>query len=51
MAKEHAAFLYEGKQITSDKAITMLKENPDLDVSTEHFKNSNPLVTLLKKSE
>jgi len=51
MAKEHAAFLYEGKRITSDKAIAMLKENPDLDVSTEHFKNSNPIVTLLKKSE
>jgi bla regulator protein BlaR1 len=49
MAKEHAAFLYEGKRITSDKAIAMLKENPDLNVSTEHFKNSNPIVTLSKK--
>ncbi|EDM45129.1 hypothetical protein SCB49_03374 [unidentified eubacterium SCB49] len=49
MAKENAAFSYNNKPISSDKAIALLKENSDLNISTEHFENSNPIVTISKE--
>jgi len=49
MAYENAAFFYEGKRISSDKAIDIFKKNKHLNVETETFKNSNPIVKITKE--
>jgi bla regulator protein BlaR1 len=49
MAYENAAFFYEGKRITSDKAIDIFKKNKSLNIETETFKNSNPIVKITKE--
>ena len=49
MAKNNAAFLYENERISSDKAIALLKENDQLNIETEYFKNSNPIVKITTK--
>jgi bla regulator protein BlaR1 len=49
MAYENAAFFYEGKRISSDKAIDIFKKNKNLNVETETFKNSNPIVKITKE--
>ncbi|OAB79905.1 M56 family metallopeptidase [Cochleicola gelatinilyticus] len=49
MAKENAAFLYQNKRISSDKAIELIKENRNLNISTQTFNNSNPIVNISKK--
>jgi len=49
MAKNNAAFLYENKRISSNKAIALLKENDQLNIETEYFKNSNPIVKITKE--
>lgn len=48
MAKNNAAFFYENERISSDKAIALLKENDQLNIETEYFKNSNPIVKITK---
>jgi bla regulator protein BlaR1 len=48
MAYENAAFFYEGKRVSSDKAIDIFKKNKNLTVETEKFKNSNPIVKITK---
>jgi bla regulator protein BlaR1 len=48
MANENAAFFYEGKRISSDKAIAIFKKNKNLTIETEKFKNSNPIVKITK---
>jgi hypothetical protein len=48
MAYENAAFFYEGKRISSDKAIDIFKKNKNLNIETEKFKNSNPIVKITK---
>ena len=40
MAKKDATFYYEGKKITSDKAIALLKENKNLNIETNKVKDS-----------
>ncbi len=49
MAYENAAFFYEGKRISSDKAIDIFKKNKNLNIETEKFKNSNPIVKITKE--
>jgi len=49
MAKNNAAFFYENERISSDKAIALLKENDQLNIETEYFKNSNPIVKITKE--
>ncbi|MCF7559954.1 M56 family metallopeptidase [Sabulilitoribacter multivorans] len=44
MAKKGANFYYEGKPISSDKAIKLMKENKNLNIST----NSNDGVSIVK---
>ncbi|MFK5981919.1 MAG: M56 family metallopeptidase [Flavobacteriaceae bacterium] len=48
MAKSNAAFFYENKRISSDKAISLIKENSKLNIATNTFKNSNPIVKITK---
>ncbi|MFT6021540.1 MAG: bla regulator protein BlaR1, partial [Ulvibacter sp.] len=48
MAYENAAFFYQGKRVSSDKAIDIFKKNKNLTVETEKFKNSNPIVKITK---
>ena len=45
-AKKGANFYYEGKQITSDKAIKLLKENNRINISSKDSNESNPTVHL-----
>jgi bla regulator protein BlaR1 len=49
MAYENAAFFYENKRITSDEAIAIFKKNRNLNIETEKFKNSNPIVKITKE--
>jgi bla regulator protein BlaR1 len=49
MAYENAAFFYENKRITSDEAIAIFKKNRTLNIETEKFKNSNPIVKITKE--
>lgn len=49
MAGENAAFLYEDKRISSDEAIALLKANRDLNIETQFFDKSNPIVKISKK--
>ena len=48
MAKNNAAFFYENERISSDKAISLIKENSKLNIKTTTFKNSNPIVKITK---
>lgn len=48
MAKNNAAFFYENERISSDKAISLIKENSQLNIETTTFKNSNPIVKITK---
>ncbi len=48
MAKNNAAFFYENERISSDKAISLIKENSQLNIETTNFKNSNPIVKITK---
>ncbi|MDB9961423.1 hypothetical protein OAD62_04930 [Oceanihabitans sp.] len=47
MAKKGAVFYYEGKKVTSDKAISLLKENESLNISS----SSNDGVSTVKLSK
>jgi|GEM_PF-324533 len=49
MAKKDATFLYEGKKITSDKAITILKKNKKINIRTKHEGRKTPIVELSTK--
>ena len=44
LAKKNAKFFYEKKEITSDKAISLLKQNPDLNLLAKGTKKAQPLV-------
>ena len=44
MAKKGATFYYEGKSISSDEAITLLKRNDELNISTKHIDSKEPKV-------
>lgn len=46
LTKEHAAFTYEDEPISHDKAIALIKNNPDLYILVRRFEKSNPIVDL-----
>ncbi|WCO01331.1 M56 family metallopeptidase [Psychroserpens ponticola] len=46
MAKKDATFFYEGKNISSDKAIELIKNNDDLNIFTKDITTNNPRVFL-----
>ncbi len=49
MAKKGAAFYYEGKSISSDEAISLLKKNDKLNISTKDSKSKQPNVYITAK--
>ncbi|WP_104735446.1 M56 family metallopeptidase [Hanstruepera ponticola] len=49
MAKKGATFYYEGKQISSDKAIEILKTDKSMNISTKNSNSKNPKVYLSKE--
>lgn len=46
MAKKDATFLYEGKEISSDKAINLMKNNKDLNIDSRNAKGKKPVVKI-----
>ena len=48
MAKKGATFYYEGKKITSDKAIELLKKHKDLNIESTGKDTKNPVVKITK---
>jgi len=49
MAKKDAIFYFEGKEITSDKAIELLKINKDLNMDARATKSKRPVIKLSKE--
>ncbi len=49
MAKKGAAFYYEGKEITSDKAIELLKNNDALNIDSRVSNTKRPIVKISKE--
>ena len=49
MAKKGAIFYYEGKEISSDKAIELIKKNKSLNISTTKSDSKNPRVSISKE--
>ena len=49
MAKKGAAFYYEGKSISSDEAISLLKKNDKLNISTKESNSKQPKVYITTK--
>lgn len=49
MAKKGATFYYDGKKISSDKAIEILKANKSMNISTKNSDSKNPKVYLSKE--
>ncbi|WP_165749104.1 M56 family metallopeptidase [Cellulophaga sp. Z1A5H] len=48
MAKKNANFYYEGKAISSDKAIDLIKNNNKLNIDTRNTGSKNPTVKISK---
>ena len=46
MAKKDAQFIFEGKEISSDKAIKLMKTNKDLNIDSRTVKGKKPVVTI-----
>ena len=46
MAKKDATFYFETKEITSDKAIELLKKNKHLNIDTRNKDLKNPIVRI-----
>jgi len=46
MAKKGATFYYDGKKISSDKAIALLKSNNKINISSKGSKSDKPVVHL-----
>ncbi len=46
MAKKEAQFFYEGENISSDKAIALLKNNKDLNIDSRTAKGKRPVVRI-----
>ncbi|MFS4493264.1 M56 family metallopeptidase [Maribacter sp. 2308TA10-17] len=49
MAKKNAQFYYEGKEISSDKAIELLKDNKELNMDSRASNSKRPVVKLSKE--
>lgn len=50
MAKNGAPFMYEGKNISSDQAIELLKKNTSLHMEVENSSGKTPVVRISKNS-
>ena len=50
MAKKNATFYFEAKEITSDKAIELLKKNKHLNIDTRSKDLKNPIIRISKKT-
>ncbi|MDT0620937.1 M56 family metallopeptidase [Croceitalea vernalis] len=50
MAKKGASFYFEGKKISSDKAIELIKKNKSLNISTTKSNSKNPQVRISKEA-
>jgi hypothetical protein len=50
MAKKDAIFYFETKEITSDKAIELLKKNKHLNIDSRSKDLKNPVVRISKKT-
>ncbi len=48
MAKKGASFYFEGKEISSDRAIELLKKNKNLNIETTRTNTNNPKVRITK---
>ena len=46
MAKKDARFYYEGKEISSDKAIDLMKKNKNLNIDSKTENGKRPVVKL-----
>ncbi|MDB4291848.1 M56 family metallopeptidase [Maribacter sp.] len=46
MAKKDAVFYYEGEEISSDKAISIMKKNKDINIDSRATNGSRPVVKL-----
>jgi hypothetical protein len=46
MAKKDATFYYDGKKVSSDKAIALLKKDSELSISTQNNGSSSPVVNI-----
>ena len=44
MAKKNATFFYEGRSVSSDRAISLMKKNPNLNISAKNSESNNPRV-------
>lgn len=49
MAKKKSTFYYEGKEITSDEAIEVVKKNSDLNIQVTNSSSKNPTVKISKE--
>lgn len=49
MAKKDASFFYEGKSVSSDRAIAVLKSNTELNILTQNADGNNPRVYITKE--
>jgi hypothetical protein len=49
MAKKGATFYYEDEEISSDKAIEVLKKNKNLNIDSKGFNSTKPIVLISKK--
>lgn len=49
MAKKGATFYFEGKKVTSDKAINVLKQNKSMNISAKDSSSKNPKIYLSKE--
>ena len=48
MTKKGVSFFYEGKSVSPDKAIAVLKNNHELNILTKNVDSNNPLVFITK---
>ena len=46
MAKRNATFYLEGKEITSDEAIAVMKKNKEMNIDSRSAKGKRPVVKL-----
>lgn len=49
MAKKDAVFYYQGKEISSDRAIEVLKQNKSININTKNSNSERPIVRLSTK--
>lgn len=47
--KDNAMFFYEGRTVSSEKAISVVKQNPDLNISAKNSESDNPRVFITKE--